>query len=100
MRGHPEVRARLLRVLDWFDAVPQYFIRVRQGTYSGGPDHVLESADQQAAWVEMTKVCGDFIGNACRMLEQNSDWSMELLDQDKKCAARIRLVAESFEKRL
>jgi hypothetical protein len=77
-----------------------YFIRVRQGMYWGGPDHVIESADRQTAWVEMTKVCGDFIGNACRMLEQNSDWSMELLDQDKKCAARIRLVAESFEKRL
>ncbi len=79
------------------DQVPQYFIRVSQGTYSGGPDHVFESTDQGAAFVEMTKVCCDFIGSACRQINQNSDWSMELLDQDKNISARIRLVAEKLE---
>jgi hypothetical protein len=77
-------------------AVAQYFIRVSQGAYSGGPDHAFESLDQNAAWIEMTKVCGDFIGSACRKLDPNSDWSMELLDENKQCTARIRLVAEKF----
>lgn len=76
--------------------MPQYFLRVSQGTYSGGPDHAFESADQNAAWVEMTKVCGDFIGTACRNLDQNAGWSMELLDANKKCTGRIRLVAEKL----
>jgi len=75
-------------------AVPQYFLRICQGTYSGGPDQAFESADQNSAWVEMTKVCGDFVGGACRGLNQDSGWSMELLDAHKRCTARIRLVAE------
>jgi hypothetical protein len=44
----------------------------------------------------MTKVCGDFIGTACRNLDQNAGWSMELLDANKKCTGRIRLVAEKL----
>ncbi len=74
----------------------QYYLRICQGTYSGGPDQAFECPDQHAAWVEMTKVCGDFVGNACRELDQSSGWSMELLDANKKCTARIRLVAEKL----
>jgi hypothetical protein len=77
-------------------AVPQYFLRICQGSYSGGPDHAFECPDQNAAWVEMTKVCGDFVGSACRGLVEESGWAMELLDADKKCTARIRLVAEKM----
>jgi hypothetical protein len=45
----------------------------------------------------MTKVCGDFIGIACRNLELNAGWSMELLDANKKCTGRILLVAEKLD---
>jgi hypothetical protein len=74
--------------------VPQFFLRVSQGSHSEGPDHVFECDDQNTAWAEMTKVCCDFIGSACRKLELNSGWSMELLDADKRCTGRISLVAE------
>jgi Domain of unknown function (DUF6894) len=77
--------------------VPQYFLRVSPGQYSGGPDHEFESADHNAAWIELAKVCSNFIASACRTLEQNSDWSIELLDEDKGCTARIRLVAETLD---
>jgi hypothetical protein len=76
--------------------MPVYYFRISKGPYSGASDHI-EVADQNAAWAEMTKVCGDLVGGIARSLNQNSEWRMELLDESQKAIFRIRLVAETLE---
>jgi hypothetical protein len=44
----------------------------------------------------MTKVCANLLGGISRNLKQNAEWQMELLDEAKKPAFRIRLVAETL----
>ena len=61
------------------------------------PDTASNSPDRDAAWVEMTKVCGDLVGSISRNLKQNAEWQMELLDESKKPLYRIRLVAETLD---
>lgn len=74
--------------------MPLYYFRVSHGKYSDASDSVFDFANQDAAWAEMTRVCGDLVGSICRDLKQKSDWQMELLDESKKPVLRIRLVAE------
>jgi hypothetical protein len=73
-----------------------YFFRISHGRYSGASDQGTEFESREAAWTEMTRICGDLVGGISRSLKQNSDWHMELLDEAKKPVFRIRLVAESF----
>ena len=76
-------------------AMPQYFFRIRNGAYSGASDHGTELADRNAAWKELTGVCGDMVGSIARHLKENAEWQMELLDESRKPVFRIRLVAET-----
>jgi hypothetical protein len=76
--------------------MPVYYFRISKGPYSGASERV-ELADHAAAWDEMTKVCGDLVGGISRNIKQNSEWSMELLDDGQKPVFRIRLVAEILE---
>jgi hypothetical protein len=76
--------------------MPVYYFRISNGPYSGASDHI-ELADQNAAWDEMSKVCGDLVGGISRNMKQNSEWRMELLDEGQKPVFRIRLVAETLE---
>ena len=78
--------------------MPLYFFRIRNGRYSGASDHGAELADRDAAWKELTRVCGDVVGGISRKLKENSEWQMELLDESKKPVFRIRLVAETDRK--
>jgi hypothetical protein len=73
-----------------------YFFRISHGRYSGASDQGSEFESREAAWTEMTRICGDLVGGISRNLKQNSDWHMELLDEAKNPVFRIRLVAESF----
>ena len=76
--------------------MPLYFFRIRTGKYSGACDHGAELADREAAWNELTKVCGDIVGGISRKLRQNAEWQMELLDESREPVFRIRLVAETL----
>ena len=80
-----------------FHTMPQYFFHIRNGQYSGGTDHCAEIADRDAAWKELTGVCGDMVSGISRKLTENAEWQMELLDESKKPVFRIRLVAESLD---
>jgi hypothetical protein len=73
-----------------------YFFRIGHGHYSGASDQGSEFESRDAAWAEMTKVCGDLVGSISRKLKQNAEWHMELLDEAKKPVFRIRLVAETI----
>jgi hypothetical protein len=73
----------------------QYFFRISHGRYSGASDQGSEFESREAAWTEMTKVCGDLLGGISRSLKPNAEWHMELLDEAKRPVFRIRLVAES-----
>ena len=75
--------------------MPLYFFQITHGKYSGISD--LDVAERNAAWAEMTKVCGDLIGGAVRDLKQNSDWQIELLDQSRRPVFKVRLVAETLD---
>ena len=74
----------------------QYFFRISHGRYSGASDQGSEFESREAAWAEMTKVCGDLLGSISRKLKQNGEWHMELLDEAKKPLFRIRLLAETL----
>ena len=56
-----------------------------------------EFADQNAAWKEMTGVCGDMIADISRRLGENAEWQMELLDESMRPVFRIRLVSETLQ---
>ena len=79
--------------------MPLYFFRISHGRYAGASDQGSEFESREAAWTEMTNVCGNLLGNLLgslsRSLKQNAEWQMELLDEAKKPVFRIRLVAES-----
>jgi hypothetical protein len=55
--------------------MPQYFFHIRNGQYSGGTDHCAEIADRDAAWKELTGVCGDMVSGISRKLTENGRWS-------------------------
>jgi hypothetical protein len=74
-----------------------YFFRIRNGQYSGASERGTEFVDRDAAWKELTKICGDIARGISRKLKQNSEWQMELLDEAKQPVFRIRIVAESLE---
>jgi hypothetical protein len=73
-----------------------YFFKISHGRYSGASDKGSEFESREAAWAEMTKVCGNLVGSISRSLKQNAEWHMELLDEAKKPVFRIRLVAETL----
>jgi hypothetical protein len=77
--------------------MPRYFFRIRNGRYSGASEKSIELADRNAAWQEMTRSCADMVGGICRKLGQNTQWEMELLDEQKEPVFRISLVADSPE---
>jgi len=77
--------------------MPLYFFRIENGLYSGTSDHGAELADRNAAWTELTSVCGDVAGSISRKLRQNSQGEMERRDESKKPLFRIRIVAESLD---
>ena len=77
--------------------MPLYFFHIENGLYAGTSDHGAELADRDAAWKELTSVCGDMAGGISRKLQQNSEWQMELLDDTKRPLFRIRIVAESMD---
>ena len=75
-----------------------FSIRIQSARRSGNGDP-FEIADNDA-WTELTRVCSDLVGEASRTLSQNSEWKMELLDEDQKPTSRIRLVAETLDSRV
>jgi hypothetical protein len=72
-----------------------YFFRISNGRYSGASEQGAEYESREAAWAEMTKVCGNILGGISRGLKQNAEWHLEMLDEAKKPVFRIRLVAET-----
>lgn len=74
-----------------------YYFRISNGNFSGDSGHGFHLADNDAAWLEMTKVCADLVGGIARKLEQNCEWHMELLNESREPLFRIRLVAEVLD---
>ncbi len=72
-----------------------YFFQISHGSYAGASDQGTEFESREAAWAEMTKVCGNLLGSIARSLKQDANWQIEMLDEAKKPVFRIRLVAES-----
>ena len=77
--------------------MPLFYFRICKGDFSGTSGEGIELADNDAAWTEMTKVCGDLVGSIVRKLHQQSEWRMEMLDESRKPLFRIRVVAETLD---
>lgn len=77
--------------------MPIFFFSVRHGEDARVCDDGAEFPDRNAAWKEMTGVCGDMVGEISRELRENAEWQMELLGESRKPLFRIRLVAETLE---
>ena len=75
--------------------MPLYFFRISNGRYAGASEQGSEFESREAAWAEMTKMCGNLLGSISRSMKQDAEWQMEMLDESKKPVFRIRLVAES-----
>jgi hypothetical protein len=75
--------------------MPLYFFRIRNGRYSGASEQGIELADANAAWQELTSSCADMVGGICRRLGRDTQWEMELLDEQKRPVFRISLVADT-----
>ena len=78
--------------------MPRFYFRICNGDYSGTSGEGFDLADKDAAWTEMTRVCGDLVGSIARKLKQQSEWRMELLDESRKPVFRIRVVAETLDR--
>ena len=78
--------------------MPRFFFRICQGDFAGTSGEGFDLADRDAAWTEMTMVGSDLVSGATRMLKQNSEWQIELLDESETPLFRIRLVAETLDK--
>jgi hypothetical protein len=74
-----------------------YFFRIRNGRYSGASEIGSECADRAEAWKELTNVCADIAGGISKKLRENSEWHMEMLDEQKQPVFRIRIVAETLD---
>jgi hypothetical protein len=81
----------------WSVAMPIFFFSVRHGEDACVNNDGAEFTDHNAAWKEMTGVCGDMIADISRKLSENAEWQMELLDESRKPVFRIRLVAETLQ---
>jgi hypothetical protein len=77
--------------------MPLYYFRIRNGRSAARPISALSLPIVSAAWVEMTKVCGDLIGSISRNLKADAEWQMEFLDECKKPLFQIRLVVETLD---
>lgn len=75
--------------------MPLYFFRISNGRFAGASDQGSEYESREAAWADMTKVCGNLLGTISRGLKQDAEWQMELLDEAKQPVFRIRLIGES-----
>jgi hypothetical protein len=75
--------------------MPLFSFRTENGERSGASDP-CELASRDEAWRELTRVCGDLVGDSCRNLKPNSEWRMVLLDGADAPLFRIRLVAETL----
>jgi hypothetical protein len=75
--------------------MPRYYFRISSGTYAGAPGEGFDLPDNNAAWVEMTRVGADLIGGVTRKLKQNSEWLIELLDESRTPLFGIRVTAET-----
>ncbi len=77
--------------------MPLYFFSVRNGEQAGICNDGAEFPSRDAAWKEMTRVCGDMVASASRTLGANAEWRIELLDETKKPIFRIRLTSETID---
>jgi hypothetical protein len=76
--------------------MPLFYVRTHHGNDCGASSHGFECLDKNAAWTEMTKICGDLVGSVTRDLGEGDEWQMELLDESSKPLYRIRLVAKTL----
>ena len=74
-----------------------YFFRIRNGRYSGASEIGSECADRAEAWKELTNVCADIASGISRKLRENSEWHMEMLDEQRQPIFRISIVAETLD---
>jgi hypothetical protein len=76
--------------------MPLYFFRIRNGRYSGASELGTECADRAEAWRALTNTCADMAAGISRKLRENSEWQMELLDEQQRPVFRIRIVGEAL----
>jgi hypothetical protein len=78
--------------------VPRFYFRICNGSYSGTSGEGFDLAEMNAAWAEMTRVCGDLVGGIARKLKPQTEWRLELLDESRKPVFRISVVAETLDR--
>jgi hypothetical protein len=76
--------------------MPEYVLRIRQGTHSS--DMRVDLADHDAAWHEGAKVCSELIRDVVADLRGSPEWRLEVSDETDDPLHLFRLTAETFKK--
>jgi hypothetical protein len=76
--------------------MPEYVIRIRQGTHSS--EVRVDLADHDAAWHEGAKVCSELIRDVVAGLSGSPEWRLEVSDETDEPLHLFRLTAETFKK--
>lgn len=74
--------------------MPRYFFVVTQSDVSVSDPEGLEFTDIDAAWHEATKTASQLCRDIHHSLEVGSDWSIEVLDANKKPLRKLSIIAE------
>lgn len=75
--------------------MPIFFFRITSAGIASSPEQGSHLLSRKAAWTELTEVCGDLVRDACRSLEPNSVWGIELLDESNKPIYRVSVFGEA-----
>jgi hypothetical protein len=77
--------------------MPNYYVRVSSGQFSGGSDLPTVLPGLDAAWEEIIRISADLLPSISREIKPDGEWQMELLDESKQPVFRIRLLAETIK---
>jgi hypothetical protein len=71
-----------------------YTFRIRHGSRSS--DVPVDLPNDEAAWDEAAKVCGDLIRNTITALRDGPEWRLEVADDSGRVRHLFRLTSETF----
>ena len=78
----------------YHSGMAHYTFRIRQGKSSS--EHPLDLPDDDAAWHEAAKICGDMIRDSLNDLRDSPEWRLEVVNESGSVRHLFRLTAETF----
>lgn len=77
--------------------MPHYSFTITHGQEIIDPRYPLEFADDEAAWIEATKACGEMLRDLDGDLKAGPEWRMEVKRETGEVLYRLRFSAEAYD---